>query len=41
MCRAVEELVIEAVVCAMADVVVEVAACLKVGASAAPVVDPA
>ena len=35
MCRAIEELVVEAVVCAVADVVVEVAACIEAGVSAA------
>jgi len=34
-CRAIEELVVEAVVCAVADVVVEVAACIEAGVSAA------
>jgi len=40
-CRAVEEPVVEAVVCTVVDVVVEVAAWLEARASAAPVFDPA
>ena len=41
MCGAVKEPVDEEIVCVVAGVVVKVAACLKAGASAASVVDPA